>query len=269
MSRTDRDSGGDADGDGQHGNGGDGDGDEDGNDATDPFGRAIRDFYRGEQPAPLWCVDGDERLEHPIERFYFAERDREVYETLDDDGLATPLLDLGAGAGRDVLRFQERYDGEVVGLEPSVHLVATMRERGVESALRGDMFALCEAFERDRFRGVYAHGTQLGLARPPHRLREFLADLAVVTTDDAVAVLDNYDPETESARDLLGWRTDPTPGTGYRVMHFEYEGDVGETLLFRPFAPDVLREACVGSEWAVDEVRYSNDHHYEAVLRKE
>jgi SAM-dependent methyltransferase len=231
MSRTDRDT----------------PGDDDGDNGTDPFGRAIPDFHRGDQAAPLWCVDGDERLEHPIERFYFAERDEEVYEMLDEDGLATPLLDLGAGAGRDVLRFQERYDGEVVGLEPSAHLVATMRERGVESAVRGDMFALRESFGRDRFRAVYAHGTQLGLARPPHRLREFFADLAFVT-DDAVAVLDNYDPEAEGARDLLGWRPDPTPGVGYRVMHFAYESDVGETLLFRPFAPDVLREACVGSE---------------------
>ncbi|QZP38097.1 class I SAM-dependent methyltransferase [Halobaculum magnesiiphilum] len=237
-------------------------------DRTDPFGRAIREFARDEQTEPLWCVDGAERVEHPIEGFYFADRDESAYETVDSDGLTAPLLDLGAGAGRDVLRFQERYEGEVVGLEPSAHLVATMRERGVESAVRGDMFALRESFDRDRFRGVYAHGTQLGLARPPHRLREFLADLAFVTTDDAVAVVDNYDPEADGARDLLGWRPDPTPGMGYRVMHFEYEGDVGDTLLFRPFAPDVLREACVGSEWPVATVRYSNDHHYEAVLRK-
>ncbi|UIO99222.1 class I SAM-dependent methyltransferase [Halobaculum sp. CBA1158] len=237
-------------------------------DGTDPFGRAIRDFRRGEQDEPLWCVDGDERLEHPIERFYFAERDESVYEALDADGLATPLLDLGAGAGRDALRFQERYEGEVVGLEPSAHLIATMRERGVESAVEGDMFALRESFERDRFRAVYAHGTQLGLARPPHRLREFLGDLAFVTDDDAVAVLDNYDPEAAAARDLLGWRPDPTPGMGYRVMHFEYEGDVGESLLFRPFTPEVLREACVGSAWTVGEVRYTNAHHYEVVLQK-
>ena len=235
---------------------------------TDPFGRAIREFHRREQEEPLWCVDGDDRLEHPIERFYFARREESVYDALDADGLAAPLLDLGAGAGRDVLRFQKRYDGPVVGLEPSTHLVETMRERGVERAVAGDMFALRESFERDRFRAVYAHGTQLGLARSRRRLREFLADLAFVTTDGAVAVLDNYDPEAESARELLGYRPDPTPGTGYRVMHFEYEGDVGDTLLFRPFAPDVLRAACAGSAWTVSAVRYTNDHHYEAVLRK-
>ncbi|WP_073311012.1 hypothetical protein [Halobaculum gomorrense] len=62
-----------------------------------------------------------------------------------------------------------------------------------------------------------------------------------MTTDDAVAVLDNYDPEA-GARELLGWRPDPTPGAGYRVLHVEYEGEVGETLLVRPFAPDVLRK---------------------------
>ncbi|MFC7096508.1 class I SAM-dependent methyltransferase [Halobaculum marinum] len=235
---------------------------------TDPYGRAIRDHHRGERTDPLWCVDGDDRVEHPVERYYFAERDDAVYETLDDDGLATPLVDLGAGVGRDVRRFQRRYDGEVVGLDPSGHLVETMRERGLERAVEGDMFALRETFDRDRFRAAYAHGTQVGLARSRHGLRQFLADLAVVTTDDAVAVLDSYDPDADAARDLLGWRPDPTPGLGYRAFHFEYEGSVGDTLVFRLFSPAVLREACAGSAWRVDEVRYDRPEHYEAVLRK-
>lgn len=234
---------------------------------SDPFGRAVRDFHRDEQDEPLLQVDGDEVNEHPIERFYFGERDPDDERTRWlESHLSGPMLDIGAGAGRDVLYFQERF--ETVGLEVSEHLVETMRERGVEDAKLGDMFDLRASFDRDRFASVHSHGTQLGLARPDHRLRAFLADLAYVTTDDGTAVLDNYDPDAESARDLLGFREDPEPGLGYRVMHFEYEGDRGRTFLFRPFAPDVLREACVGTPWEAAEVRYSNDHHYHAVLEK-
>ncbi|WP_313694856.1 methyltransferase domain-containing protein [Halorarum halobium] len=234
---------------------------------SDPFGRAIRDFHRDEQDEPLRQIDGEEVLEHPIERFYFDDRDPEDERTRWlESRLSGPLLDLGAGAGRDVLYFQERF--ETVGLEVSEHLVETMRERGVERAVRGDMFDLPATFDRDRFASVLAHGTQLGLARPDHRLREFLADLAFVTTDDATAVLDNYNPDAETAQNLLGFREDPEPGMGYRVMHFEYEGDRGETLLFRPFTPGVLRDACVGTGWDLAEVEFSNEHHYHAVLEK-
>lgn len=238
---------------------------------SDPFGRAIRDFHRGEQDEPLLQIDGDEVDEHPIGEFYFGERtpDQDTTRFL-ESRLRGPLLDLGAGAGRDSLYFQDRL--ETVALEVSDHLVATMRERGVDDARLGDMFALTGQFDRNRFSSVLAYGTQLGLVRSMRRLRGFLGDLARVTAADATAVLDNYDPEYDETRELLGYRHDPTPGLGFRVMHFEYEGDVGDTLLFRLFSPDRLRDACVGTGWTLDEVNreeVSNEYHYQAVLEKE
>ncbi len=52
----------------------------------------------------------------------------------------------------------------------------------------------------------------------------------------------------------MGYHDDPTPGLAHRVMHFEYEGDVGETLLFRLFSPDRIREATVGTGWNVEDI---------------
>ena len=218
----------------------------------DPFGRAIRDHHRGERDEPLVDRDGEERREHPIEAFYFdafdPESERGAWRASWLDG---PLLDIGAGAGRDALYFQERF--ETVAIEVSEHLVATMDERGVRDARHVDMFALREAFDRDRFRSALVIGTQAGLAGSIQGLRRFLGDLAFVTTPDASAVLDGYDPDREG-EDLLGYRSDPTPGLAHRVLHFEYDGDVGETLYFRLFSPDRVREAAVGTGWRVAEV---------------
>lgn len=236
---------------------------------SDPFGRAIRDFHRDEQDEPLVQRDGEETLDHPIERFYFGEFAAEdgAGEWLESN-LDGPLLDLGAGAGRHALYFQERF--ETVAVEVSDHLVETMRDRGVADARRGDMFALREAFERDRFGSALAVGTQLGLAGSMQGLRRFLGDLAHVTTPDATAVLDCYDPEREQAAALLGYRADPTPGLAYRLMQFEYEGAASEPLLFRLFSPDRFREAAVGTGWEVVEIRYGDEEspHYRAALAK-
>jgi len=234
--------------------------------ATDPFGRAVLDHHRGDREAPLLQRDGETALEHPIEQFYFepfaAERAGEWLA----DRLAGPLVDLGAGAGRHALYFQERF--ETVAVEPSDHLVEVMRGRGVEDARSGDMFALRETFDRDRFRSALAHGTQVGLAGSMQGLRRFLGDLAHVTTPDATAVLDSYDPTVPAAAELLGYRADPTPGLAHRVMTFEYEGEVGETLLFRLFGPDRLREATAGTGWTVTATRESEGAHYQAALAK-
>lgn len=236
---------------------------------TDPFGRAVRDFHQGEQTAPLRQRDGPETREHPIEAFYF-----ESFSVDDEDSawldawLEGPLLDMGAGAGRHALYFQDRF--ETVAIETSEHLVETMGERGVEDARRGDMFSLRETFGRDRFRSALAYGTQLGLAGSMQGLREFLADLARVTTPEAGAVLDCYDPDSAAATELLGYRPDPTPGLAHRVFHFKYEERVGETLLFRLFGPERLREAAAGTGWKLADVRRAggNEAHYCAALQK-
>jgi len=237
---------------------------------TDPYGRAIRDHHAGERDEPLYDVDGGERRDHPIERFYF-----EPFRAESDDGawvadrLAGPVLDLGAGAGRHARYFQQRF--ETVAVDASDHLVAVMRDRGVEDARHASMFDLRDHFERDRFRSVLSIGTQLNLAGSMQGLRRLLGDLAYVTTPDATAVVDSYDPSVAATAEVLGFRPDPEPGLAYRLYHYEYGDDVGPELLFRLFSPDRLREAVGGTGWTVAEVREyvpSDGVQYRAALRK-
>jgi len=104
-----------------------------------------------------------------------------------------------------------------------------MRDRGVVDVREGDMFALRDAFERDRFASALAIGTQIGLAGSMRGLSAFLGDLAFVTTPGATAVIDSYDPDHPGAADLLGYREDPTPGLAHRVMWFAYDGETDPT----------------------------------------
>jgi len=240
------------------------------------FGGALLDHYRDERSAPLIQRDGPETREHPIERFYFGSFDAadELWGTLGGH-LAGPMVDLGAGAGRHALHFQEQF--ETVAVEPDPQLVTLMRERGVEDAREGDMFALRETFDRDRFASALAYGTQVGLAGSMAGLRSFLCDLAHVTRPDGTAVLDAYDPTTFDPddptaldpADLLGYRADPAPGLASRVMTFEYEDTVDETLLFGLFSPARFREATVGTDWSVVAVHQDDgDPHYVVVLER-
>ncbi len=218
---------------------------------ADPFGRAIRDHYHGERDEPLIDRDGEETRKHAIDRWYFGDyQPSERFDAL----IEGPLLDMGAGAGRDTLYWQERV--EAVAIEVSDHLVATMAERGVEDVRKADMFALRETFGRNRFRTALSIGTQLGLAGSMAGVRAFLEELAYVTTPDATAILDNYAPEKEQTADVFAYREDPAPGLAFRVFHCEYEGDVGRTLLFRLFSIDRLREATLGTPWELTEYGY-------------
>jgi SAM-dependent methyltransferase len=231
----------------------------------DPFGRAVRDHHEDRRDGPLIQRDGAMTLEHPVEELYFAD-----FDPGDDpwltDALGGPLLDLGCGAGRHALAFQRRH--ETVAIDASEHLVAVATDRGVADARVADMFALRNSFDRDRFASALCIGTQAGLAGSIAGLRVFLADLAHVTTPDATAVIDGYDPTALDPDELLGYRSDPRPGIASRVFHFAYDGEVGATLLFRLLSPDRLFEATVGTGWRLVGTDYGDEVHYRARLER-
>ncbi|SDE81989.1 methyltransferase domain-containing protein [Halorientalis regularis] len=231
------------------------------------FGQALLDQYRGERETPLHQRDGEASKVHPVEDFYFGEFPDEPAADWVTTWLDGPLLDLGAGAGRDSLHFQDRFETVALDVDPA--LVTLMDERGVTDVRRGDMFALPERFARDRFRSVLCVGTQLGLSKSMQGLRSLLDDLAAVTTADGTVVVDGYDPTDEGAPDMLGFRADPTPGLAFRVVTYEYDGTVDPTLLFRLVSPDRLREAAAKTVWRVADVRRPHDaYYYRTALEK-
>lgn len=244
------------------------------------FGSALRDHYLGERSSPLLARDGMETREHPIEEFYFEAVDPADGRTRWlERHLEGPLVDLGAGVGRDTLYFQGQF--ETVAIEITPELVETMADRGVETPVHGDMFALEETVTAAEsggsggsdafgaFESAIAIGTQVGLAGSVDGLRSFLGDLASVTTPNATLVLDGYDPDADGTADLLGFRADPAPGLATRAFWFEYEGLVDPVLVFRLFAPDRLRAATIGTPWEVTAVRYpESEYYYVAALRR-
>ncbi len=91
----------------------------------------------------------------------------------------------------------------------------------------------------------------------------------MVGTDDTTAVIDSNDPDHEHVPKLFSYRADPPPGLGFRIYHFQYKGDVSEPLLLRLVNPRRLRDAVVGTEWDVIEIRRGeNGHYYRAVRTK-
>lgn len=233
----------------------------------DPFAHALRDHHLGERDVPLFVHGGDASRRHPVESFYFGDPDDDDVLPWIESWVGGPLADLGAGVGRDARYFQRRF--ETVAVEAHDALVETMADRGVDDARRGDLFALRETLPDDRFRSALLRGTQLGLAGSLATLRQTLAALDAVTTTDATAVVDGYDPADPGTAGLLGYHADPRPGLARRTMQFEYEGVRGDPLHFLLFGPERLR-AAAAPEWTLAAVAYpasADTGYYRAVLR--
>ncbi|WP_049972867.1 methyltransferase domain-containing protein [Haladaptatus cibarius] len=231
---------------------------------SDPFAQALHDFHFDEMLGPLVYRRGEETEEVGIE-FYF--------DVIDGDGswlepyLDGPLLDMGAGAGRHALYFQEQF--ETVAIEQNEQLVEVLRDRGVKDARQVNMFNLQETFEENRFKSAIALGTQVSLSRSMQGLTQFLDDLAYVTRPNATAIIDGYDPEKEETKSKLDYYTDRSDGLAYRLLQMEYDGMLGEPWLYRLFTPERFRDATNTTDWEIVEVRYATENLYQLALEKQ
>lgn len=236
----------------------------------DPLGGAMLDFQRGEyEEGACRHVDGADEMRAHVYENYFTPRE-EWYEDTRSllESLEGPVADVGCGAGQHALWFQD-HGVEVVAFDVSPGAVRAARERGVEGARVLDMFAM--DFPRDRFRTALVNGTQAGLAGSLPGVRALLSDLAFVTDESGVAVVDSYDPAAIDPDEFFGYRPDPRRGLARRAFHAEYERggerEVGRSLSFVLFSPDRLRDATVGTPWDLDEV-IPREVYYKAVLTK-
>lgn len=230
---------------------------------SDPFAKALSDYHFDEMQGPLLYRRGEKTQEVSID-FYFEEVD--ASGSWLESWLSGPMLDMGAGAGRHSLYFQDQF--ETVAIEQNNTLVELLRDRGVTDARRVNMFKLTETFDSGRFQSAIALGTQMSLARSMVGLKEFLRDLSEVTTPNATAVLDGYDPDHETTQEKLDFYADPADGLAYRLLQVEYDGILGEPWLYRLFTPERVREAAEDTEWEVAEVRHGPDHLYQLALKK-
>ncbi|ELZ10935.1 methyltransferase type 11 [Halovivax asiaticus JCM 14624] len=244
--------------------------------AEDALGLAMWDYQQG-RDGTLRYRDGLATKDGNVEEFYFTppaewadDRIAQLKRLTDSGG---PVLDVGCGTGQHV-RWVRDHDVDAVGIDVSSRAVATARERGTRQVLVGDMFTL--PFGRDRFRAINCSGTQLGLGGSLAGIADVLDRFARVTTDDALALVDNYDPR-ELDSDFFGYRPDPREGIAHRCFHFEYErattapglDAIGRSLHFLLCSPDRLREATAGTPWRVDEVFPTNDGtFYRALLER-
>lgn len=237
---------------------------------TDPLGRAMLDCHRGETDGELVYRDGEDIEVHDVRDTYFTPpEDWSPARKRQLDSLEDPVLDVGCGPGNNGLWLQDQGH-DVAAIDISRHAVRTARERGLDHVCVMDMFEL--ALQRDRFRSVLLIGTQLGLAGSIPGSRALLTDLAAVTDQRAVAIVDNYDPAGLDTETFIGYRPDPRPGTGPRAFHFEDRGpdgkrEVGRTLSFVLFGPDRLSDVVVGTPWKLAAV-WHDVGYYRARLEK-
>ena len=168
----------------------------------DAWGRALLDHLDGGLTnAPQLEVDDGTAVPAMHPSWFFREFDewdwweRELLGAIDEG----PVLDLGAGAGRAALHFQDR-GVDVTAVESSAGAAEVCRRRGVRDVRISD---LNDPPSDRRWRAVLLLCGNLGLGGTWDGNRTLLRRLAELTDPGAVLVGDSV---TSDGRDELGLR---------------------------------------------------------------
>lgn len=158
----------------------------------DAWGEALLDHHRGRwTPVPELEVEGGGAADAMHPEWFFREVDRwEAWEReLLAEAVASPALDLGAGAGRASL-WLRRQGVDVTAVDSSAGAIQVCRERGVADARLGD---LTDPPVDKPWRLILLLCGNLGLGGSPAGTRRLLRRLAEISAPDARLVGDTVD----------------------------------------------------------------------------
>lgn len=229
--------------------------------ASDPFGKALKDYFNGLHDAALTVHTlGFDDEEWPVEMFFQDSRSMRWYARRALRLARGRILDIGAGAGSYSLLLQKQgFDVEALEISPLAAEVIT--DRGVKKVTNADFFNFTTDRRYDTLlllmNGVGIAGRLEGLPRLLARCKELLAPdgQIIMDTTDFAHVYDDLDVPRPTDRYL-----------GEVLYTWEYNGEKSDPFWWVFVDPDTITRAALDAHLRC-EIIGSNPKYSEYLLR--
>ncbi|MHA2142302.1 MAG: class I SAM-dependent methyltransferase [Candidatus Thorarchaeota archaeon] len=177
------------------------------------------------------------------------------------------ILDVGCGAGRAALHFQEKGH-EVVGIDISPGAIETSRNRGVKNVHLMSVENL--DFPDNTFDTVLMFGNNFGVLGDEEKIVAMLRDLHRITKSDAVILASTRDvADTDNPVHLEFHERNRSKGIpiGLVKLRLKYQGHAGDWWLLRMVNSEEMSEIADNAGWKLVKT-YGPPSEYTGVLRK-
>jgi SAM-dependent methyltransferase len=177
------------------------------------------------------------------------------------------ILDIGCGAGRVSLHFQEKGH-DVVGIDISQAAVDASRQRGVREVYL--MSAENLDFPDGTFDTVFLFGNNFGVLGDEEKIVAMLKDLHRITKPDAVILAQTRDvADTDKPEHIAYHEKNRSKGIpiGLVRLRIKYKGNVGDWWLLRMVNTDEMSAMAEKAGWKLVKT-YGPRNLYVGVLRK-
>ena len=216
--------------------------------AMHPYALAMLAYHRGDHSAELLIRRDDGHEDVVPVAFFF--RDANAFspiETFALDRCTGRVFDVGAGAGPHSLALQAR-GGDVTALDVAPEAVEIMRDRGVKSAVVGDVMT----FDEGAFDTLLMLGHGIGVVEDMAGLVRFLTHATQIATVGGrvlVHSVDVRDPEDPVHLSYHARNREAGRYVGETRLQFGFEGETGPWCGWLHVDPETLSEHADAAGW--------------------
>ncbi len=235
----------------------------------DGNGKLLKDFSDGEHVFEI--IERDDGLINigAGPRTYFSTFDSWNPRIKEAISLAKGrILDIGCGAGRFTLYFQEK-GFDVVGIDNSELAVKVCQSRGVKNVFPVGIDEINSSL--GQFDTIVMFGNGFGLLQSFDKARQILGRMKEITSDDAVIIAESINPcGTLFQHDLRYFERNRKKGRmsgqlRIRIRHLDYKTPYFDFLLA---SPDEIRGIVDGTGWKLKSTLGDENNGFVAIIRK-
>jgi len=235
--------------------------------AMEPFGLALLDYFKGNSKAELVFIREDgRRVSQPMGLFFRDQNDFTCIEKAAFSLCKGDVLDIGAGTGSQSMYLSSlKYNVTSIDICPDA--VTIMKQRGLKNVYCADIFE----FKGWIFDTLLMMGHGIGLVETIAGLDKFLVHAKTLTGTDSQILLDSFDvTTTDDQANLAYHEVNRKAGRyiGEIRMKFEFQNQEGPYCGWLQIDAETLKQHADLAGWLCEIVYKEKSGDYLARLTK-
>jgi SAM-dependent methyltransferase len=208
--------------------------------SMEPFGLALKDFYKGDKRAKvIFYRDDGFKEDHYVSNYF---RTGKEFSALENHAILLcqgKVLDIGAGVGPHALELQN-LGFDVLAIDISAHACEVMKKRGVKNVKCASVYDLNEK----GFGTILLMGRSIGFVEDLPGLKKFLKFSKNLLNPDGYILLDSLDVRITTNPNHLSYH-ERNINLGFYFgeirLYMEYKGLLGEKFQLLFIDPQTLK----------------------------
>lgn len=231
----------------------------------DIFGYALYCYWKGDRKTPHLISRDDDDLDKSSLKIYFTKKLYPTEKTVVQN-VKGKILDVGCGAGRHLLHFQNR-GFDITGIDASPAAIKVCKERGCKKAKV--MNAFHPKFSPHSFHTILLFGHNIGIGGDLAGAQRLLSNFRKLIKSKGVLLLTTIDV-TKTKKKIHQRYHQKNRAAGRYVgevkIRIEYKDHIGDWFQWLHVEPKVLRRLAEKTGWSIKEIHETKNGEYSAVL---